>query len=106
MRPRWPGITPLHHVSLCAAYNGAGVVRILAAARAHLEARMDFPGAMTPLHIAAYFNNPAVCEALLEVRADATARCWTIVGSGTALKLATKWNRRAARAVLADRAAR
>ena len=66
---------------------------------------MFFPFGFTPLQFAAFLNNPDACEALLEVRADASARGRTVVGSGTALDLATKWNRRGAMAVLAARPA-
>jgi len=96
---QFPGITPLH--AACMTPNGGGTVHILAAARADLEKRMHFPLALTALHFAAFSNNPEVCEALFEVRADASTRCRTILGSGTAQDLATKWDRQAAMAVLA-----
>ena len=64
---------------------------------------MFFPFGFTPLQLAAFGNNTDACEALLEVRADASARGRTIAGAGTALEIATKWNRRAARAVLSRR---
>jgi len=99
----FPGFTPL--VIACMCRTGGGVVRILAAARADLEKRARFPLRATPLQCSAFLNSPEVCEALLEVRADASARCRTIVGSGTALDIATKWDRRAAMAVLAARTA-
>ena len=99
-RTRWPGFSPLHMA--CLAPTG-DVVRVLAAGRADVEARMFFPLGFTPLQFAAFLNNPDACESLLEVRADASARCRSIFGSGTALDLATKWNRRAARAVLGER---
>jgi len=96
----WPGMTPLHAAAMVRS-NADDVVRTLAAARADPDVRACFPLAGTPLHLAALFNNPDVCEALLEVRADSCARCRTLVGSGTALDLATEWNRQGAMAVLA-----
>ena len=95
----WPGITPLFMAAL-ARSNADVVVRSLAGARADPGMRGFFPIAMPPLHLAAFFDNPEVCEALLEVRADSCARCRTLLGSGTALDLATKWNRQAAMATL------
>ena len=97
-RTRGPGLSPLH--AACIAPS-AHVVRVLAAGRADVEARMRFPFGLSPLQMAAYYDNPELCEALLEVRADASARGRTLVGAGTALDLATKWDRRAAMAVLA-----
>ena len=99
-RTRWPGLSPLHMASF--ALSG-DAVRELAAGRADVEARMFFPLGFTPLQSAAFFNNADAGEALIEVRADSSARCRALVGAGTALDLATKWNRRAVLPVLAGK---
>ena len=64
---------------------------------------MKLPLTLTPLHLAAFVNNPALVEALLGARADAAKRITGLLGlRATARDVAVRFDRRDALAVLDD----
>ncbi len=69
-RTAFPMLTSLHFT--CSALHGAPCVAVLATARADLEARLKTD--VTPLMWAAVLNNAEVAQALLDAKADASAR--------------------------------
>ena len=96
-RTAFPALTTLHLT--CNALHGAPCVAVLATARADLEVRMKTD--VTPLMWAAVLNNAEVAQALLDAKADASARTEKkAFGPGTALDIAVKHDRAAVRAVL------